>query len=134
MVKSGYSKGGQHESQTIFPRKNYWNESFEYLLLPLILRKVSNFSKMFGEISEIFNRKSGFHAIFDSPIASMEAYFEVPNPDFGLRAHLSTLYGDYFEDFQPPHDIERRLSAPGVKIIFQNLSKSSSVGPIMEVA
>jgi len=95
---------------------------------------VSNFSKINPENSEKFSRKSNTEAKIYGQIASMEAYFEVPNPDSCLRAHLSTLYGDYFEDFQPPHNIERRLSAPGVKIIFQNLRKSSSVSPIMEMA
>ncbi len=49
------------------------NESFEYLLLPLILSRKSNFSEMCGEISESLNRKKGFYAIFDGPIASTEA-------------------------------------------------------------
>jgi hypothetical protein len=76
-------------------------ESFEYLLLSFILMRMSNFSKMCGEISKIFNRKSGFYGIFDGRIASMEAYFEVPNPEISFQAHLSTLYGGQLQDFQP---------------------------------
>ena len=47
-------------------------ESFENLLPPLILRKMSNFSKKRGAISEILDRNSRFLAIFSDQMTSME--------------------------------------------------------------
>lgn len=63
---------------------------FEKLLPPLILRRMSNFSKKDAGISEKFPRESVTQSIFDGQIASQEAYFEVHNPEIDFRAHLST--------------------------------------------
>ena len=76
-------------------------ESFENSPPPLILWRLSNISKQTKGNSEKFTRKLSTQTQIDGHIASLEAHFKVLNPDFNLRAHLSTYTVANLRIFNP---------------------------------
>ena len=60
-------------------------------------------------------------------------YFEVYDPEIVFRAHLSTLYGSYPENFQPLWYIVGSLAIPTIKFVFRNLWEPGPFSLVMQM-